>query len=208
MRSDGEAELWRAKDGRAWRIGAEVEIAWIKQGTSPGLAITSAIPAVFEAYLTLELPDTPDGAGGWSMSHHDLDKLRRQDVSVLAVLSEHTTPQPWWLGYLDTGAADVIFDDAQKVMLYSNWEYVLIEAGAEQAGRWRADDHWKGVLPDLLFPADHSWLVSSLWDDDWRCIGGSEQLVETFLAHPDLRGHARKVEPSVIDATPPGHTAA
>jgi hypothetical protein len=50
------------------------------------------------------------------------------------------------------------------VTLYSGWGYVLIEAGPEQAGRWREDDHWKGVLPDLMFPADRSWLLSTLWD--------------------------------------------
>lgn len=25
--------------------------------------------------------------------------------------------------------------------------------------------------PDLLFPPDHSWLMSLLWDDSWRSIG-------------------------------------
>ena len=115
--------------------------------------------------------------------------------------------QPWWLGYLDTGAADVLFDDVRKVALYSGWDYVLVEAGPEQTARWRRDDHWKGVLPDVMFPADRSWLVSMLWDDDWRCIGGSQQLVDAFLAHAGLRSRARKVQPSLVDATPPGHTA-
>jgi hypothetical protein len=83
----------------------------------------------------------------------------------------------------------------------------LIEAGPEQAGRWRADDLWKGVLPDLIFPADRSWLVSTLWDDDWTCIGGPRELVDAFLAHPDLRHRAREADPSLKDATPPGHSA-
>jgi hypothetical protein len=59
----------------------------------------------------------------------------------------------------------------------------------------------------LMFPADRSWLFSSLWDDDWTCIGGSRALVDVFLAHPDLRDRVREVDPSVEDATPPGHTA-
>ena len=91
--------------------------------------------------------------------------------------------------------------------LYADWGYVLIGAGPEQAGRWRADDVWKGALPDLMFPADRSWLISTLWDDDWRCIGGSRQLVDAFLAHPGLRHRVRQVDPSVEDATPPGHAA-
>jgi hypothetical protein len=46
-----------------------------------------------------------------------------------------------------------------------------------------------------------------LWDDDWTCIGGSRGLVEAFLAHPDPQHRAREVDPSLEDATPPGHTA-
>jgi hypothetical protein len=203
MADDRETEVWRSKDGRAWRIGRDAEIAWIRENTEGGLAITSAIPPVFEAYATLELPGSGDhDAASW------LEDPDRHDAGVLAVLSEHATAQPWWLGYLDTGAADVVFDNVWKVKGYSaDWWYVLIEAGPEQAGVWRRDERWKGVLPDLMFPADRSWLVSTLWDDDWTCIGGSRGLVDAFVAHPDLRHRAREVDPSVKDATPPRHTA-
>jgi hypothetical protein len=63
---------------------------------------------------------------------------------------------------------------------------------------------WHGALPELLFPADHSWLVSTLWDDDWRCVGGSAALVHALLEHPDLGTRAVTVGE---DATPPGHAA-
>jgi hypothetical protein len=195
-----ETEVWRSKDGRGWRIGRNAEITWIQENTASGLTITSAIPPVFEAYATLELPSTGD---------HDpasvLEDQDRHDTSVLAVLSEHSGAQPWWLGYLDTGATDVVFYDAPKVKLYAGWWYVLIEASPEQAGLWR-DDRLKGALPDLMFPAGRSWLVSTLWDDDWTCIGGSRGLVDAFLAHPDLQHRAREVDPSAKDATPPGYT--
>jgi hypothetical protein len=52
------AKAWRSKDGSKWRIGRHAEIAWIEEGTESGLAITSAIPPVFEAYATLEEPHT------------------------------------------------------------------------------------------------------------------------------------------------------
>lgn len=201
MTLDRETKVWRTKDDGAWRIGHDAEIAWIQQDTAVGLAITSAIPPVFETYATLELPGTGDhDAASW------LEDPDRHDATVLAVLSEHTAAQPWWLGYLDTGAADLVFYDVPKVTLY-NGEYVLIEAGPAQAGIWRNDDRWKGVLPDLMFPVDRSWLVSTLWDDDWTCIGGSRELVDAFLAHPDLRHRAREVDPSIMDATPSGHAA-
>jgi len=49
-----------------------------------------------------------------------------------------------------------------------------------------------GTLPDLIFPADRSWLVSALWDDTWTCIGGPRHLIDALAAdilmeaHPEL----------------------
>jgi hypothetical protein len=82
---------------------------------------------------------------------------------------------------------------------------VLVEAGPEQAAIWRhPGSFFPGVLPNLMFPADRTWLVSTLWDDDWTCIGGPTGLVDRFLRHPDLQ--ARPVALGQ-DATPPGHQA-
>ncbi len=183
-----------ARDGSTWRIGTDADVAWIADGTSMGRTITAAIPPVFEAYATVVLP-----YGGEGQVQHD--------QVVLALLSEQSTGQPWWLGYLDTGADDIVFPDAPKVTLYYGWHYVLVEAGPEQAATWRQYGDWSfwtGALPNLMFPADRSWLVSTLWDDDWTCIGGRAGLVDRFLHHPDLQ--ARPVALGQ-DATPPGHQA-
>jgi hypothetical protein len=56
MKDDYETEVWGHKDGRAWWIGGETEVTWIRENTEVSFAITSAIPPVFEAYATLELP--------------------------------------------------------------------------------------------------------------------------------------------------------
>src|SRR2546421_6668936 len=110
MARDRETVAWRTKDDRAWRIGGDAEIAWIRENTGCGGAITSAIPAVFEAYATLELPEAGDhDAASW------LEDPGRHDASVLAVLGEHAAAQPWWLGYLNTGAADIILYDVRMV---------------------------------------------------------------------------------------------
>jgi hypothetical protein len=55
-----------------------------------------------------------------------------------------------------------------------------------------------------MFPADRSWLVSTLWDDDWTCVGGPPGLVDKFLRHPGLQAR-----PVILgqDATPSGHQA-
>ena len=184
----------RVKDGREWRIGTDADVAWIVNGTSAGLTITAAIPPVFDAYATIVLPDNGE-------------ERREHDRAVLDLLGQEPGGQPWWLGYLDTGAADIVFPDAPMVTIYAGWRYVLAEAGPRQAATWRANEpgpYWGDLLPDLIFPVDHSWLLSTLWDDDWTCIGGSASFVGRFLRHPLLQ--VRPVEPGQ-DATPPGHHA-
>jgi hypothetical protein len=54
-----------------------------------------------------------------------------------------------------------------------------------------------------MFPEDRSWLVSSLWDDDWACIGGPAALIDDLLADPVLAPNVRRVD-TRQDATPPG----
>ena len=89
--ADGrETETWRSEDGRAWRIGGDAEVAWIEENTESGLTIRSAIPPVFEAYATLELPGTGDQRTAssreeWEQLNTDWD---RHEAGVLAVLSD------------------------------------------------------------------------------------------------------------------------
>jgi hypothetical protein len=192
--ADDPVRLVRARDGSSWRIGTGADVAWITAGTSVSRTITAAIPPVFEAYATIALPG----------SSAEQDK---HDQAVLALLSEQSPGQPWWLGYLDTGADDIVFPGAPMVTLYPGGHYLLVEAGPAQAASWRKQalgSFWKGVLPNLMFPADRSWLLSTLWDDDWSCLGGPAGLVGRSLRRRDLR--ARPVALGQ-DATPPGHQA-
>jgi hypothetical protein len=160
------------------------------------LAITAAIPPIFADYATVELP-----------AKAAPDEVREHDRAVVALLDRYAVSTPWWLGYLETGSSDIIFTDAPRVTPYSaDWRYVLVQAGPEQAAVWRADD-WKGTaLPDLMFAADRGWLFSTLWDDDWSCVGGPTELVSDLLSDPVLGSRARRVTVDQ-DATPPGHTA-
>jgi hypothetical protein len=188
----GAPPVTRRKDGREWRIGTDADVAWIRESTPVGRAITSAVPPVFEAYATVVVPDEEDG--------------RADDLTVvLELLGEQSPGGPWWLGHLETGADDVVFPDAPRVSLYSDWAYVLVEAGPAEAARWRSDlSSWRAPGPDLVFPADRSWLLSWLWDDDWRCLGGPAELVDRLAARPRLK--VRRVGLDE-DATPPGHVA-
>jgi hypothetical protein len=212
MASDRGRPESRTKDGREWRIGSAEEVRWIDEGTSGGVRIVSAIPPVFEAYATLEHPLTGDRLTKWEAESQTspswvLNAWKRHETAVLGVLTEHTEAQPWWLGYLETGSpSEIVFNDAPKVRMYANWGYVLVEAGPEQAARWREEQIHES-LPDLMFPADRSWLVSTLWDDDWTCIGGPRSLIDGLSSDPVLRERARVVDPSMKDTTPPGHVA-
>ncbi|SHG76654.1 hypothetical protein SAMN05443575_2727 [Jatrophihabitans endophyticus] len=189
------------RDGRRWPLGDSGTVAWIDGATPAGVSISAAVPLRYEAYATSSTPAVDDG----SEPTGDPDAvLVRYAETLIAILARGSAPQPWWLGYLDTGAHDVVFPDAPRTTLYNGWPYVLVQAGPREALTWRAPDHWKGPLPDLLFPADRSWLVSQLWDDDWRCVGASRALVAALLAAPLLA--AREVQPDE-DATPPGFTA-
>lgn len=184
------------RDGRTWRAGTAADVDWIAAGTTVGTAITSAIPAAFDAYATIVIPE-------------DTADQDRHDSALITALRAHDSDQPWWLGYLDTGADDVVSPDSPRVRLYADWPYVLIQAGPEQAARWRRwelGSFWPGHLPNLMFPADRRWLVSTLWDDDWTCIGGPTALIEELLDDPELGPRTRRVEPDQ-DATPPGHQA-
>ncbi|WP_231605545.1 hypothetical protein [Micromonospora sp. HK10] len=83
---------------------------------------------------------------------------------------------------------------------------MLVQAGPEQALTWRTGGHIRhthGALPDLLFPADRSWLVSALWDDTWTCLGGRESLIHTLECDPVA--NAGQLRPDE-DALPPGLT--
>lgn len=183
------------------RIGDCSDIEWIRSATHVTRAITSAIPPIFDAYATLELPGTGFNAEGPPHTQQDHDR------ALLAVLQAHCKPQPWWLGYLDTGAAPAVLPGAPRVHLYAHWSYVVAEGGPHQAATWRGENaafNWKGALPDLMFPADHTWLVSTLWDDDWTCIGGSADLVRDLTLDSELGSRVRRVD-LAEDITPPGH---
>ncbi len=180
--------------------GSEV-VDWITSATRLGRTITAAIPPTYARYATVVVPDG------------DTAKTLA-DAALVEVLEAHTPAQPWWLGYLDTGVsdlvaglADVVAADAPKVAVYVGWPYVLLEGGPERALNARRNLDvigWHSALPELVFPSDRSWLVSTLWDDDWRCVGGPAALVDALLLRPNLQVRAVSLDE---DVTPPGHAS-
>lgn len=125
----------QTKDGRDWTIGAQHDVAWINDGVRSGLSITASIPPVFVAYATLIFPLSLESSRDQMRPAED-----RFDDALLRVLCAHTRPQPWWLGFLDTGASEVVLQDAPRVGIYSGWDYVLVQAGPCEARTWRGDE--------------------------------------------------------------------
>jgi hypothetical protein len=93
----------RVKDGVSWPVGGQAEVDWITEDTECGRRITAAIPALFDAYATLT---NHPGAPGLP---RDVSLERRQDLALVELLRRHSREPPWWIGYLDTGASDIVF---------------------------------------------------------------------------------------------------
>ena len=180
-----------SRDGRTWRIGTAQDVDWLT-GRPLGRSVVTSMPLVFEAYATLYVS-------------RDEIPVKDHERAVVTTLAAHTAPQPWWLGYLNTGAHDIVAPEARRVSLYSpDWEYVLVEGGPSEALRWRYGHMRDGAghLPDLFFPFDRSWFVTALWDDAFACIGGSTGVIDALAA--ERRAGLRRVSPDDEDVTPPG----
>lgn len=173
-----------SRDGREWRLGTEADISFITARASAGTPVGDMIRAIYPSHCTLELPQSIDDA-----------ELVAHEQTVIELLIKQTDQQPWWLGYLDTGASDVVFPFAPRTTPFYGHQYVLVEAGPRQAATWR-ETGWSWALPELMFPADRSWLASTGWDDSWTSIGGSDQLVNSFLTHPILGPRAKRATPN------------
>jgi hypothetical protein len=163
----GEGHVLR--HGQQFPIGTDADVKFITDATIARTAIGGTIAPIYEAYCTVRLPDG-----------NDAQELHEHEHAVIDILQRSTGQDRWWLGYLDTGAHDVVFPFAPRVTPFYGHQYVLIKAGPQQAVAWRQQG-WNWALPDLMFPQDRSWLLSTGWDDSWTCIGGPEWLISEFL---------------------------
>lgn len=180
--------------GRPWQVGTAAIVDWIVQGVEVDGTVAVAVPPRFEAYAAFEEPDcSPD------QPQPDPDQFEQLVVAhehaVVSHLRRHGTTR-WWLGYLDTGAHDVVFPDVERVSMYFQWNYVLALADPDAALTWRPS------LPDLIFPLDRSWLLSMMWDDAETCIGGPTTLIDALVDDPKIGARRlRRDEP----LHPPGY---
>src|SRR5437868_14980377 len=123
---DGQPGQTGHRDSRDWRLGRAKDVEWIKAATEITFAVTAAIPPLFESYATFLIPDGPANRDAF-------------DVALLSPLVARSGEQGWWLGYLETGADELVFPEAGRVVLYAGWRYVFALAGPQQALTWRSN---------------------------------------------------------------------
>ncbi len=70
-------------------------------------------------------------------------------------------------------------------------DHLLFAGPVSDAGRWGAASYGHGIprdinSPNLMWPADHAWFVTTDIDTTWTGIGGSAALADDLLAEPRL----------------------
>ncbi|MEJ7636214.1 hypothetical protein [Aeromicrobium sp.] len=70
-------------------------------------------------------------------------------------------------------------------------DYFLFAGPLGEAGRWGAASYGHGIprdlnSPNLMWPADQAWFVTTSIESTWTGVGGSTELVEALLHEPGL----------------------
>ena len=70
-------------------------------------------------------------------------------------------------------------------------DYLLFGGPLSSAGEWGATSYCHGVprdinSPNLMWPADHAWFVTTNIESTWTGVGGSKALISDLLAEPRL----------------------
>ncbi|GAA3527365.1 hypothetical protein GCM10022234_25730 [Aeromicrobium panaciterrae] len=70
-------------------------------------------------------------------------------------------------------------------------DYLLFRGKLAEAGQWGAVGYGYGVprdinSPNLMWPADHAWFVTTSIEGTWTGVGGSAVLIDELLKEPRL----------------------
>ena len=76
-------------------------------------------------------------------------------------------------------------------LVHRGQEFLLFGGPLADAGRWGARPYGPGLprdinSPNLFWPADHAWFVTTHVDETWAGVGGSAPLVDDLLRDPGL----------------------
>ncbi|MDQ3158238.1 MAG: hypothetical protein M3Q98_16210 [Actinomycetota bacterium] len=73
----------------------------------------------------------------------------------------------------------------------NNAEHFLFGGSIDEAGEWGAADYALGLprglnSPNLMWPVDHSWFVTTNIDRTWTGVAGTTALIDDLLRDPRL----------------------
>ena len=97
--------------------------------------------------------------------------------------SPDRVPQPdidpvWWDRVSGPPRFAELLEKAKRVRLPAR-DYLLFDGSIDHAKGW-------GDGPNLWWPDDRAWCVASEIDFAYTYVGGSKELIEEILVHPDL----------------------
>ncbi|QGG40504.1 hypothetical protein [Aeromicrobium yanjiei] len=80
---------------------------------------------------------------------------------------------------------------AGPLLTVNGEEHFLFAGPLADAGRWGAASYGGGVprdinSPNLMWPADHAWFVTTTIEGTWTGVGGTESLIAELLHDPRL----------------------
>lgn len=141
------------RNNRAVTSVRDDEISWLRGSEGRAETLGYAIPPRFEVYGALDLSE---------------EHRPNEDSLLEALVPDPQTPLI--AGWIDRGPWPPPSGD--EFHLYWNWPYRIRRVALKELVGLPSEG--EEGFPDLLFPLDHTWLVSLLWDDAWRSIGASE----------------------------------
>jgi len=79
--------------------------------------------------------------------------------------------------------------DGPKVAFFH--DYLLFGGPLSDAGEWGAASYGHSIRrdinsPNLMWPADHAWFVTTNIESTWTGVGGTKELIDDLLAEPRL----------------------
>jgi hypothetical protein len=116
--------------------------------------------------------------------------------ALVSVLRPRTaTPEQCWFAVWE-GYGDVLAPSGIPGLELPRRRYYLATGRVEDATRGFSglDLSWGYRPPNLWWPADRSWFVSTEIDFSWTYVGGAPQAIDDVLAHPALE--ALRARPS------------
>jgi hypothetical protein len=142
---------------------------------------------------------------GWSIGYEASLGFDEPEFAALVELLRRTTGRAddvtvgIWHGYgrvVETGCGpNLELPNREYVLLAGTLDDLLDPGWGDHADiGWDESSRYPG--PDLIWPADHAWLVASDVDLDWTVVAGPRELVDAVLAEP--RFEAFEVGPDGI----------